>query len=207
MDITYLFYLGIGYLLGSIPFGLILTYVAGKGDVRKIGSGNIGATNVLRTGHKFLALLTLVLDASKGAIIIILLFHIARYGIATLDAETITFKALITGLGSVVGHCFPVWLKFKGGKGVSTTLGVLLAAVPWAGVLACVTWGIMAGFFRISSLSALVAIAVAPIATFLIYGAAPAIVTIFIALLVFWRHKANIQRLLKGEEPKIGAKT
>ena len=181
----------LAYLVGSIPFGLILTKLFSKQDIRGIGSGNIGATNVLRTGNKLLAAATLILDGLKGALAILVLPLFLDFGAAPIAI----------GLFAILGHCFPVWLKFKGGKGVATTLGVLLAAVPWAGVVACVTWGIVAGLFRISSLSALVAVAVAPLATFLIYGAAPAVVTILIALLVFWRHKENIQRLLKGEEP------
>lgn len=202
----YLVDLCIGYIFGSFPFGFALAALFGYGDIRKIGSGNIGATNVLRTGNKLLAALTLILDSSKGAIAIILWTGILAADF-DFSASDKVISSLTIGVGAIIGHCFPVWLKFKGGKGVATTLGVLLAAVPWAGVVACVTWGVVAGFFRISSLSALVAVGVVPIATFLIYGAVPAIVTILIALLVFWRHKENIHRLLKGEEPKIGAKT
>lgn len=198
---SYPVYFLIAYLVGSIPFGLLLTKLFRTGDIRKIGSGNIGATNVLRTGNKALALATLILDAAKVAV----LFVVFKF-LGQCDASIPQYILLLMGLFGILGHCYPAWLKFKGGKGVATTLGVLLAAVPWAGLVACVTWGIVAGFFRISSLAALVAIAVVPIATLLIYGPMPAVVTILIALLVFWRHKENIQRLLKGEEPKIGQK-
>lgn len=217
--IVSLVYLFFGYFYGSIPFGFILGKLFGIDDIRKVGSGNIGATNALRTGKKTYAFLTLLLDGAKGGFLIYLIFYLNMTELIFVETMNTGFpstgyggspldyiRALIFGLGAIIGHCFPVWLKFKGGKGVATTLGVLLAAVPWAGVVACVTWGIVAGFFRISSLSALVAVGIVPIATFLIYGAAPAVVTILIALLVFWRHKENIQRLLKGEEPKIGQK-
>jgi len=185
----------IGYIIGSIPYGLLLSAISGHGDIRNIGSGNIGATNVLRTGNKGLAFLTLVLDALKGSV-------------AILAVMSLPFSApaLLVGLSAIIGHCFPVWLKFKGGKGVATTLGVLFAAVPLAGLVAAATWGIVAGFFRYSSLSALCAVAIAPLATFLIYGPMPAAITILIALLVFGRHKDNIQRLMAGTEPKIGSK-
>ena len=191
-----------GYLIGSIPFGLILSKFFGHKDIRQIGSGNIGATNVLRTGNKFLALLTLILDTGKGAILILLLFDTHAYDPAVPDYVVPVF-ALSTGLATILGHCFPVWLKFKGGKGVATTFGVLLAAVPWTGFVAVCTWGIVAGFFRYSSLSALCAVAIAPLATFLIYGSTPAAITVLIAALVIWRHKDNIKRLTAGTEPKI----
>ena len=186
----------LSYLLGSIPFGLLLTHIFTDKDLRTIGSGNIGATNVLRTGNKALALATLLLDLAKGALAIIL--------VSMLVSSEIS--AVIVGLAAILGHCFPVWLKFKGGKGVATAFGVLLAAVPWAGFVAACTWGIVAGFFRISSLAALCAAAIAPLATLLIYGVMPAIITVLITLLIFWRHTDNIKRLLAGEEPKIGQK-
>lgn len=193
-----------GYLIGSIPFGLILTKIFTKQDIRNIGSGNIGATNVLRTGNKFLALATLLLDASKGALAIMLVFPTLTNNY--FGHDFFVFCALIIGSGAIVGHCFPVWLKFKGGKGVATTFGVLLAAVPWAGFIAAVTWGIVAGFSRYSSLSALCAVAITPLVTFIYYGAMPASMTVLIAALVIWRHKDNIKRLMAGTEPKIGAK-
>src|SRR3981189_1762307 len=142
----------LGYLLGSIPFGLILTKLAGTQDLRSIGSGNIGATNVLRTGHKGLALATLLLDGGKGAIAVL--------AIGTIMAPP---AALIAGVAAVVGHNFPVWLRFKGGKGVATTLGTMCAAVPLVGLLACVTWLAVAAIFRYSSLAALTALALAPL--------------------------------------------
>lgn len=182
----------ISYLIGSIPFGLILSRLSGFGDIREIGSGNIGATNVLRTGNKGLAFATLMLDGMKGAFAIAMLSMLA--------------PALLVGLFAILGHCFPVWLKFKGGKGVATTFGVLLVATPWAGLIAAVTWGIVAGFTRISSLSALSAAAIAPAVTLIYYGLTPAAITLLITVLVFWRHKENIQRLMKGEESKIGSK-
>ncbi len=194
-------YIPFAYLLGSIPFGFILTKILGKGDIRQTGSGNIGATNVLRAHGKPLAFATLCLDFLKPVPPIIFAFIVFRDSL-----EDLHLYLTLIGLCAIIGHCYPVWLKFKGGKGVATTLGVLLAALPWAGFVACVTWGIVAGFFRISSLSALVAVAFVPLTTLLIYGAMPALVTILIAMLVFWRHKENIKRLLKGVEPKIGTK-
>lgn len=188
------------YLVGSIPFGLILTKFFLKRDIREIGSGNIGATNVLRSGNKTLAIATLILDALKGVCAISLFYF------SITHAPNPAMNALLCGLFAILGHCFPVWLKFKGGKGVATTFGVLFAAVPWAGFLAAVTWGIVAGFSRYSSLAALSAVALTPIFTFIYYGAAPAIITIMIAVLVIWRHKENIQRLTAGTESKIGAK-
>ena len=194
-----------GYIIGSIPFGLILAKLFGHGDIRKIGSGNIGATNVLRTGNKQLAALTLALDIGKGALPILL---IVKHG--TIDpAVPENFShivALIFGSGAIIGHCFPIWLKFKGGKGVATTFGVLFAAVPWAGFIAAVTWGIVAGFSRYSSLSALSAVGIAPLVTFIYYGAIPAVISALIAALVIWRHKDNIKRLMAGTEPRIGDK-
>lgn len=186
----------LAYLLGSIPFGLVLTRMAGYGDIRKIGSGNIGATNVLRTGNKPLALLTLLLDGGKGAIAVL----IARY-FGGEDA------ALTAGLFSILGHCFPVWLKFQGGKGVATTLGMFLALAPYTGLVAIGTWLVMAVLFRISSLAALTAMISTPVSAYVIYhNPVLAGVSLFVAVFVWYRHKANIQRLLKGEEPRIGKK-
>ena len=205
------------YLIGSIPFGLILTKIFTKTDIRKIGSGNIGATNVLRTGNKVLAAFTLFLDFLKGFIAISLGEFFMRYFVNCEVYEGVencescgpctpidpSHFVIFFGLAGILGHCFPVWLKFKGGKGVATTFGVLLATVPWAGFVAVCTWGIVAGFFRYSSLSALCAVAIAPLATFLIYGSTPAVITVLIAVLVIWRHKENIKRLMAGDEPKI----
>jgi len=186
----------LGYLLGSIPFGLVLCRIFGYGDIRKIGSGNIGATNVLRTGNKPLALATLVLDSGKGAAAVLIALYFADYN-----------AALLAGFGALLGHLFPVWLKFKGGKGVATTLGTLIAAAPYVGLAACGIWLLMALIFRYSSLSALTALAAAPVLSHFIY-ANPNLsgFCAVIALLVWIKHRDNIKRLSKGEEPKIGAK-
>ncbi len=185
-----------GYLLGSIPFGLVLAKLAGYGDIRAIGSGNIGATNVLRTGNKALALAVLVLDGGKGAAAVLLADYFGSF-----DA------ALAAGLFAIIGHMFPVWLKFKGGKGVATTLGMLLALAPTIGALVCVIWLLMALLFRYSSLAALAAILAAPPLAHLIY-AEPNLTGMLgaVTLLVWVKHRANIHRLIKGEEPKIGKK-
>src|SRR5512145_3326179 len=184
-----------GYLLGSVPFGLVLTRMAGLGDIRQIGSGNIGATNVLRTGRKGLALATLLLDGGKGAIAVGL-----AWALAGGDAP------LVAGFAAVLGHNFPVWLGFKGGKGVATTIGTLLAAAWPVGLAAIATWLVVAGLFRISSLAALVALALSPVYAWLLVGPEAALMAAGLAVLGFIRHKANILRLLKGEEPRIGAK-
>lgn len=185
----------LGYLLGAIPFGLLLTRAAGLGDVRNIGSGNIGATNVLRTGNKTLALATLVLDGAKGAVAVL----IAKYT-AGFDS------ALIAGFAALLGHIFPVWLKFKGGKGVATSLAVLLALAPQIGLLACALWLLVAASTCYSSLSALVAVAAAPFIAWG-FGFAPPVsaVCAFMASLVWFKHRENIKRLINGTEPKIGA--
>jgi len=188
-----------GYLLGSIPFGLVLTRAAGLGDIRTIGSGNIGATNVLRTGRKGLALATLLLDGGKGAIAVVL--------VKLLFGMDATLLALVTGAAAVVGHNFPVWLKFKGGKGVATTFGLMLAAAPIVGVMACLTWAAVAAIFRISSLAALVGLGLAPLYAFLTGRFEEAAAFAVLAALGWVRHAANIRRLLKGEEPRIGAKS
>lgn len=185
----------LGYLLGSIPFGLVLTRMAGLGDIRKIGSGNIGATNVLRTGRKGLAAATLILDSGKGAIAALL-------ALALAGPE----GAMLAGGGAMLGHTFPVWLGFKGGKGVATALGVLLAVAWPVGVIACLTWLAAAFLFRISSLSALVALGLAPVVAYLFGDARVAALALFIAVLVYIRHAANIRRLLKGEEPRINVR-
>jgi glycerol-3-phosphate acyltransferase PlsY len=186
----------LSYLIGSIPFGLLLTRAAGLGDIRSIGSGNIGATNVLRTGNKKLAAATLILDGAKGAVAVALAHHFVGEN-----------AALTAGAFSILGHIFPVWLKFKGGKGVATTLGMLLVLAPWTGLIACATWLTMAFTLRISSLSALTALALTPITSMLIYeDTRLSIICLLVAILVFYTHRANIRRLIKGEEPKIGKK-
>ena len=193
----------IGYFAGSIPFGLILTKLAGLGDIRNIGSGNIGATNVLRTGNKKLAIATLLLDALKGVVPILLLVSVTLQYVAQEDYSVLALKI---GIGAVLGHMFPIWLKFKGGKGVAVALGVLLAATPWVGVIVCFIWIISAFIFRISSLAALLGFLFAPLITLFIYGLESAGLALIISILIFFRHKDNIKRLLKGEEPKIGKK-
>ena len=182
-----------GYLLGSIPFGLVLTRLAGLGDVRRIGSGNIGATNVLRTGRKGLALATLLLDGGKGA-------AAALIGYWLLGPDI----AVVAGGGALVGHVFPVWLKFKGGKGVATFLGVMLGLAWPVGVAACVTWLAVAGLFRYSSLAALVATAATPVYAHFLGTPRQVEIAVLMAVLVFLRHHANIRRLVRGEEPRIG---
>ncbi|MFC5374307.1 glycerol-3-phosphate 1-O-acyltransferase PlsY [Brevundimonas faecalis] len=191
-----------GYLLGSIPFGVVLTRAAGTGDVRNIGSGNIGATNVLRTGRKDLAAATLILDAGKGAVALL----IARY----LFGET---AGAVAGGAAFLGHLFPVWLGFKGGKGVATFFGLILAACWPLGLLAAATWLIVAFALRYSSLAALVAAALTPLyailplpALGLPTSASILILAVFTAVLIYIRHHENIARLLKGAEPRIGAK-
>ncbi len=184
----------LGYLLGSIPFGLLLTKLAGLGDIRSIGSGNIGATNVLRTGRKDLALATLLLDGGKGAAAVL---------IARLVSEDLT---VIAGGAAILGHLFPVWLKFKGGKGVATTLGTLIAANWMVGIGACLMWLVMALLFHYSSLSALIAVAASPVIALWVGTHPQAWLAAFAAVLVWIRHHENIRRLLKGEEPKIGKK-
>lgn len=188
----YLTALAAGYLIGSIPFGLLLTRFAGHGDVRSIGSGNIGATNVLRTGNKPLAALTLAADLLKGTAAVLLGLH---YGPDT---------GIIAGLGAFLGHLYPIWLGFRGGKGVATYIGVLLGLF-WKGALAfCVIWLAVAGLSRISSLAALVASAATPfiLAWFDQWQAAELFA--LMTLLVFIRHRANLMRLVRGEESKIG---
>jgi len=199
-----------GYLLGSVPFGLLLARVAGYGDIRAIGSGNIGATNVLRTGNKKLAAATLALDAGKGAAAVLLAGFVGEAtGLFPSGAAPYTapYTALVAGFGAVIGHIFSVWLRFKGGKGVATTLGMYLAAAPFAGLAACATWLAVAVVTRYSSLSALIALALAPLYAFLIYkNTAAALLFAAIGGIVFIKHRANIRRLARGEEPKIGKK-
>jgi glycerol-3-phosphate acyltransferase PlsY len=182
-----------GYLLGSIPFGLLLTRLAGLGDIRRIGSGNIGATNVLRTGNKAIAALTLLLDGGKGAVAVLLANRVGG----------IDFMVLAGG-GAVVGHLFPLWLGFKGGKGVATGLGVLLAAAWPAGLATAATWLLIAALLRYSSVAALAAFALAPLYAWRLADPQLAQLAAFMAVLIWLRHIGNIRRLLDRSEPRIG---
>jgi glycerol-3-phosphate acyltransferase PlsY len=186
---------GLAYLMGSIPFGVLVTRAMGLGDLRRIGSGNIGATNVLRTGNKAAAAATLVLDGGKGAVAVL----IARALAGAEDA------AQLAALASFLGHLYPVWLGFRGGKGVATFLGTLLALAFPVGLAACATWLAAAVVTRISSLSALVAAALS-LGWLLAFGQGQALALVLVlTALIFWRHRANIRRLMAGEEPRIGA--
>lgn len=185
-----------GYLLGSIPFGLVLVRAAGLGDIRQVGSGNIGATNVLRTGRKDLALATLLLDAGKA-------------GIAALIVKVLGWgdgAAALAGFSAFVGHCFPAWLGFKGGKGVATFFGTILALAFLPALIVCATWLGVAFATRYSSSGALASAVVAPAAMAALGEPAAALASLGMAAIMFYRHKENIRRLLAGTEPKIGAK-
>ncbi len=183
----------LGYLLGSVPFGLLFSYALGEGDVRKIGSGSIGATNVLRTGNYAAAALTLLFDALKGAAPVL----IAR---ALWGADA----GLFAGLAAFLGHLFPVWLGFKGGKGIAVSLGILLALYWPVAVLALASWIAILAAFRISSLSALAAAVLTPLYMFLFHRPHEAVLAVLLAVLVFVAHRDNIRRLLRGEEPRVG---
>ena len=184
-----------GYLLGSVPFGMLITWLAGLGDVRKIGSGNIGATNVLRTGKKWAAALTLLLDGGKGAAAVLI-------GMAVTGPA----GAMAAGLAAVLGHIFPVWLHFKGGKGFATFIGVMLGLFWPVGLMVIATWLAVAFLLRISSLSALVAAALAPAYTMAFGDLTYAIFTLVLSIILFIAHHENIYRLWHGQEPRIGAK-
>jgi len=184
-----------GYLLGSIPFGLLLTRAAGLGDIRGIGSGNIGATNVLRTGNKALAAATLLLDAIKGAAAILIAHWWGGHA-----------AILWAGAGAVLGHAFPVWLGFKGGKGVATSYGVLIAAAWPVGLCAGAVWLVVAALARVSSLAALASFALAPVLAAILGDMTIVKLALVIAVLVFARHHTNIRRLIAGTEPRIGQK-
>ena len=188
---TYVLTAIFAYLAGSIPFGLILVNITGAGNLREIGSGNIGATNVLRTGHKNIAIATLILDCSKGGVTVIVA---QSHG---LDL------AVISGVCSVVGHIFPIWLKFRGGKGVATVLGVLLAIAWQVGLTAVATWLIIAAIFRYSSLAAILALTLSTVYAWYLPDTNVSIMTTLIAGLSILRHKENMWRLIKGKESKI----
>jgi glycerol-3-phosphate acyltransferase PlsY len=182
----------VGYLLGSIPFGLLLTWAAGLGDIRTVGSGNIGATNVLRTGRKGLAVATLLLDAAKGVIAVLIVGQISE------------LAAVGAAAGAVLGHMFPVWLGFKGGKGVATTLGIMWGLSWPVGAIACAAWLAFAAAFRFSSLAALLSVVVAAIAAWCLTDPRAALLLTLLVPLVWVRHHENIRRLLNGTEPRIG---
>ncbi len=191
-----------GYFLGSIPFGLLLTKISGLGDIRKIGSGNIGATNVLRTGNKKIALFTLLLDGGKGALAIYLITIILPKVFNNLNM--IEFYQCTVAVSAVVGHCFPIWLRFKGGKGVATGFGVILSLNLNIGIVALLIWVLIAKVFKISSMSALIAFFLIPVLMFyyeteIIYFLS----SFLISLVCFVQHRENIKRLINRSEPKI----
>ncbi|MES2967942.1 MAG: glycerol-3-phosphate 1-O-acyltransferase PlsY [Pseudomonadota bacterium] len=194
--LTLLVVAGLSYLLGSIPFGVVITRAFGLGDLRQIGSGNIGATNVLRTGNRPAAAATLILDAAKGGVAVL----VAR-GTVGPDA------AQVAALAAFLGHLYPVWLGFRGGKGVATFLGTLLALAWPVGLAVCATWAVSAAVTRISSLAALIAAALAPAWLILFERAEMVVLAVILATLVYIRHAANIARLRDGTEPRIGRKT
>ena len=186
----------LAYLLGSVPFGLVLTRAAGLGDIRAVGSGNIGATNVLRTGRRGLAAGTLLLDGAKGALAVGLVGWL--FGPVWMP---------LAAVGAVVGHCFPVWLRFRGGKGVATGLGVFFGLDWRLGLAACAVWLVVFATTRISSAGALAAFAAAPLLAGLLLPSGWAVAPLGVAVLVWWRHRANISRLLAGTEPRFGSKS
>jgi glycerol-3-phosphate acyltransferase PlsY len=192
MGATTILALAIGYLLGSIPFGLLLTKLAGKGDIREIGSGNIGATNVLRTGSKVLAAATLLLDAVKGAVAVLIAQR--------LWPDAVNFAAA----GALIGHLYPVWLRFKGGKGVATMLGILVPFFWQAAVVYAALWIGLLLVLRISSVAGMAAAASAPITAAILGEEATFPMLLGFALLVIWKHRENIRRLSRGEEPRVG---
>ena len=192
MDGSTLLALAVGYLLGSIPFGLLLTRLAGKGDIRDIGSGNIGATNVLRTGSKGLAAATLVLDAVKGAAAVLI--------VQRLWPDAVSFAAA----GALIGHLYPLWLRFKGGKGVATMLGILVPLFWQAAVVYAALWVGLLLVLRISSVAGMAAAASAPVTAAVLGEQAIFPMLLGFSLLVIWKHRENIRRLSRGEEPRVG---
>lgn len=188
----------VAYLLGSIPFGLLLAQAFGLGDLRKIGSGNIGATNVLRTGSKSIALATVLLDAGKTILAVVLV-----YRLQATDLPTETWWPAMAAFAACLGHCYPVWLKFKGGKAVASFLGVWLALLWWGGLALCLVWLLVALIWRTSSLAALSAAFAAPILVFGEWGTL--VFATAISALIWWRHRENLSRLRAGTEPKIGS--
>ena len=206
LDFNYIFLTSIflfGYFVGSIPFGLILTKISGLGDIRKIGSGNIGATNVLRTGNKKIALLTLLLDGGKGALAIYLV-TIFSYYLLMNKFNKIELYQCTVAISTVLGHCFPLWLKFKGGKGVATGFGVIISLNLYIGIVALLIWVFIAKVFKISSMSALISYLLLPIFMFYFETEYMYFLSSFvISLICFIQHKENIKRLINKSEPKI----
>lgn len=193
MNSSVLLALLVGYLLGSIPFGFLIARLGGKGDIREIGSGNIGATNVLRTGSKGLAVATLLLDVAKGAAAVVLA--------QLLWPDAVSFAAA----GAMIGHLYPVWLRFKGGKGVATFLGVLVPLLPVAALVYAIVWIGLLVLLRLSSVAGMAAAASAPVAAAVVNQQALFPMLLGFALLVIWKHRENIRRLARGEEPRLGA--
>ncbi len=190
----------LAYLLGSIPFGLVLTRISGLGNIRELGSGNVGATNVLRTGNKGIALLTLILDSGKGGFAILIAYYFSPANEGNIELS------IFAGLAAVIGHNFPIWARFKGGKGVATTLGTLLAIAWPVGIATCITWVAVAIVFRYSSLAAIVSLSVSPIYALYFDREEIFILAILLAILSIVRHHTNIRKLLSGKENKIDAK-
>ena len=198
-----LFFSFMGYLIGSVPFGLVLTKMSGLGDIRNIGSGNIGATNVLRTGNKKIAFLTLILDGSKGALALFLLTSILT-NTSILSLYNYELIMSVVAISSILGHCFPIWLNFKGGKGVATGFGTILFFNLIVGIIALIIWVLIAKLFKISSMSALISYFLIPF--LMVFNSAEnyfIIASIFISLICWFQHRENIKRLLNRTEPKI----
>ena len=198
-----LFFSFMGYLIGSVPFGLVLTKMSGLGDIRNIGSGNIGATNVLRTGNKKIAFLTLILDGSKGALALFLLTSILT-NTSILSLYNYELIMSVVAISSILGHCFPIWLNFKGGKGVATGFGTILFFNLIVGIIALIIWVLIAKLFKISSMSALISYFLIPF--LMIFNSAEnyfIIASIFISSICWFQHRENIKRLLNRTEPKI----
>ena len=207
LEHSYIFFLTafflFGYFIGSIPFGLILTKISGLGDIRDIGSGNIGATNVLRTGNKKLALLTLILDGIKGALAIYLVKLSLNYIPFTFSNDIKSFEAVVA-ISAVIGHCFPIWLYFKGGKGVATGFGVILFLNLFVGLTALLIWALIAKLFKISSMSALVSYFFVPILMFFLSSENSFfIASLLISSICYLQHRENIKRILNRSEAKI----
>jgi len=205
-DHNYLLFLSVflfGYFMGSIPFGLLLSKLSGLGDIRKIGSGNIGATNVLRTGNKKIALLTLILDGTKGALAIYVVSISPSFIEFHLTNNVNLFQSLVA-VSAVIGHCFPIWLNFKGGKGVATGFGTIIFLNMYVGVIALLIWVSIAKLFRISSLSALISYLFIPISMFFFTSEKSFfLASVLISLICYLQHRENIKRLLNGSEAKI----